>query len=101
MFGEELNVLNFCGEKWDFVNYFQIENYPMFLLSILRLYDVNLELDKTTNKYILAPGPTDSQKFFDIVAEFTFVNDPSDTEYLKEHLTSWRRDAETARHDKT
>jgi hypothetical protein len=89
LLNEALKELNYYKEKCDFVNYFQVENYPMFLLSILRLYDVNLELDKATNKYVIAPGPTDPQKFFNIVAEFTFVNDPSDTEYLKKHLTSW------------
>jgi hypothetical protein len=50
---------------------------------------VNLELNKTTNKYVLAPGPTDPEKFFEIVAEFTFVNDKSDIEYLKKNLKSW------------
>ena len=89
LLNEALKELNYYKEKCDFVNYFQIENYPMFLLSILRLYDVNLELDKATNKYVLAPGPTDPERFFKIVAEFTFVNDPSDTEYLREHLTGW------------
>ncbi len=89
LLNEALKELNFYKEKCDFVNYFQIENYPMFLLSILRLYDVNLELDKATNKYVLAPGPTDPEKFFNIVAEFTFVNDQSDIEYLRKNLKSW------------
>lgn len=89
LLNEALKELNYYKEKCDFVNYFQIENYPMFLLSILRLYDVNLELDKATNNYVLALGPTDPKRFFEIVSEFTFVNDPSDTEYLKTHLTNW------------
>ncbi len=90
LLNEALKELNYYKEKCDLVNYFQIENYPMFLLSILRSYDVNLELDQATNKYALAPGPTDPQRFFDIVAEFTFVNDPSDIEYLKQNLRSWK-----------
>lgn len=97
---EALRELNCYKEKCDFVKYFQTENYPMFLLSILRLYDVNLELDKATNKYVIAPGPTDPERFFDIVAEFTFVNDSSDTEYLKEHLTSWLEPEPATERDK-
>jgi hypothetical protein len=93
LLNEVLKELNYYKEKCDFVNYFQVENYPMFLLSILRLYDVNLELDKATNKYVIAPGPTDQQKFLQIAAEFTFVNNKSDSDYLKKHLTSWQDSA--------
>ena len=80
---------DYYKRKINFSEFFQIENYPLFLLSALRLYDVNLEWDEASGKYIIAPGPTDPDAFFDIVAECTFVNDTSDTEYLKRHLTSW------------
>lgn len=86
---EALRELNDYAEKVDFISHFMVENYPMFLLSILRLYDVNLQRDEASGKYIIAPGPTDPDAFFDIVAELTFVNDTSETEYLKQHLTSW------------
>jgi hypothetical protein len=89
LISEALDELNYYREEVDFGEYFMMANYPMFLLSILRIYDVNLQVDQATNKIIIVPGPTDPQAFFDIVAECTFVNDPSDTEYLKEHLTSW------------
>ena len=86
---EALRELNYCREKVNFSEHFMVGNYPVFLLSILRLYDVNLQIDEASGKVIIVPGPTDHEAFFDIVAECTFVNDPSDTEYLKEHLTSW------------
>jgi len=89
LIGEALKELNYYREKVNFSEHFMLANYPMYLLSILRLYDVNLQVDEATNKVIIVPGPTDSQAFFDIVAECTFVDEPSDTEYLKEHLTDW------------
>jgi hypothetical protein len=74
----------------NFSEHFMLANYPMFLLSILRIYDVNLQVDEASGKVAIVPGSTDPEAFFDIVAECTFVDDPSDTEYLKEHLTTWR-----------
>jgi hypothetical protein len=86
---EAVKELNYYRARVDFSEHFMLVNYPMFLLSILRVYDVNLQVDEETGKVFIAPGSTDPEAFFDIVAECTFVNDPSDTEYLKEHLTSW------------
>jgi hypothetical protein len=86
---EALKEFNYYREKVNFSEHFMLGNYPMFLLSIFRLYDVNLQVDEATGKVIIVPGPTDPEAFFDIVAECTFVNDPSDTEYLKQHLNSW------------
>ncbi len=86
---ETLRELNYYKEKVDFTSHFMLENRPMFLLSILRLYDVNLQKDPVSGKYVIISGPTDPEAFFDIVAELTLVDNPSDTEYLKQHLTSW------------
>jgi hypothetical protein len=86
---DALRGLNYYREKVNFSEHFMLANYPIYLLSILRLYDVNLQVDEASCKIITAPGSTDPGAFFDIVAECTFVNDPSDTEYLKEHLTDW------------
>jgi hypothetical protein len=86
---EALKELNYYREKVNFSEHFMLGNYPVFLLSILRLYDVSLQKDEKSGKVVIVPGPTDPEAFFDLVAECTFVNDPSDTEYLKEHLTSW------------
>ena len=91
---EALKELNYYREKVNFSEHFMLGNYPMLLLSILRIYDVNLQVDEATGQVVILPGPTDPQAFFDIAAECTFVNHPSDTEhlkaeYLKEHLTSW------------
>lgn len=91
---EALKELNYYRKKVNFSEHFMLGNYPMLLLSILRIYDVNLQVDEASGKIVILPGPTDPEAFFDIAAECTFVNDPSDTEhlkaeYLKEHLTSW------------
>jgi hypothetical protein len=87
---QALKELNYYREKVNFSEHFMYGNYPMLLLSILRIYDVNLQIDEASGKVVIHPGPTDSEAFFDIVAECTFVDDPSDTEYLKQHLTTWR-----------
>jgi hypothetical protein len=87
---EALKELNYYREKVNFSEHYMLTNYPLFLLSILRLYDVNLQIDEASGKILIVPGPTDPKVFFDIVAECTFVKDPSDTEYLKQHLTTWR-----------
>jgi len=89
LIAEALKELNYYREKVDFTSHFMVENYPMFLLSILRLYDVNLQWDEASGQYIIAPGPTDPKRFFEIAAELTFVSDAPDTEYLKQHLTGW------------
>jgi hypothetical protein len=86
---EALKELNYYREKVNFSEHYMLTNYPMFLLSILRLYDVNLQIDEASGEVIIASGSTDPEAFFDIVAECTFVDDPSDTEYLKQHLNSW------------
>jgi len=89
LINEALEKLNYYKEKLDFTSHFMKENHPMFLLSILLLYDVNLQLDEASGKYIIAPGPHDPKRFFEIVSEFTFVTDQSDIEYLKKHLNRW------------
>jgi len=89
LLNEALEKLNYYREKVDFTSHFMVENHPMFLLSVLFLYDVNLQWDEASGKYVIAPGPHDPKRFFEIVSEFTFVNDSSDTKYLKDHLIGW------------
>jgi len=75
--------------KIDFMEFFQIENYPLFLLSALRLYDVNLEWDEAETEYKIGPDASDPKHYLKIVPELSFVDSASDTEYLRRHFTSW------------
>jgi len=86
LIAEALGKLNYYNEKIDFTSHFMVENHPMFLLSILFLYDVNLQWDEASGKYAIEPGHRDPKRFFEIASKFTFVDDSSDSEYLKQHL---------------